>query len=167
LPTQPTLLLPAEGATGVGTTMEFRWARSTDPCGDKIMYDIYYCITPDTVGCTRVAQVADTTVAKQDSKSIFYAGGAGLFMIGMTFFGGLKGRKKIIALLIMVSLAAGGVFMSCKNTKGVDMGSPLGATEMNYMASGLTPNTTYYWKIVADDNKGGLVSSPSQSFTTQ
>jgi hypothetical protein len=117
-----------------------------------------------------VLDVPDSTLAKRDGKGTFYAGGAGLLMIGITFIGGLKGRKKIIAILIIVVLFAGGSFMSCKNTK-VDQGTPLASTEVNYMVHGLDPGTTYYWRVEADNGYGVVTSSPSsttaQNFSTQ
>ena len=33
------------------------------------------------------------------------------------------------------------------------------------MVTNLKPNTTYYWKVVADDGKGGLTESDDYSFT--
>ncbi len=144
--------------------MELRWTKCVDPDNDPVKYHITYCITPNAVGCPSVLDVADA--GRKNGKSVFYASGAGLLMIGMTFIGGFKGRKKIIALLIIVTLFAGGAFMSCKNTKNVDQTTALGANEMNFMVSGLTPSTTYYWNVQADDNRGGLVTSPTQSFTT-
>lgn len=35
-----------------------------------------------------------------------------------------------------------------------------------YTLSGLASNTTYYWKVVALDNKGGKTKSDIWSFTT-
>jgi hypothetical protein len=162
----PTLVAPTDGQGGLGTTMELRWTKCVDPDGDPINYHITYCITRSPGRFVpSVVDVADA--GRKNSKSVFYASGAGLLMIGMTFIGGIRGRKKIIALLIIVTLFAGGAFMSCKNTSSTNQGTALGANEMNYMASGLTPATTYYWKVTADDNRGGLVSSSTQSFTTQ
>lgn len=133
-------------------------------------YHITFCKTPNAVGCASVADVKDTNLVKRDSKGMFYAGGAGLLMIGITFIGGIRGRKKIIAILIIVVLAAGGSFMSCKNTK-VDQGTPLASDQVNYMVQGLDPGTTYYWKIEADNGYTGVSSSPSpttaQNFSTQ
>jgi hypothetical protein len=171
-PSIPTLISPADGSTGQFTTLELRWTRSTDPAGDPITYHITYCKTPNAAGCASVADVKDSTLAKRDSKGMFYAGGAGLLMIGMTFIGGFTGRKKIVALLIIVVLFSGGAFMSCKNTKNVDTGTPLGSNEVNYMAQPLDPGTTYYWKIEADNGFGMITSSvtstePVRSFTTQ
>jgi hypothetical protein len=121
LPTEPTLISPADGATGLGTTLELRWTKSTDlPQHDLMTYHITYCKTPDAQGCVSVLDVKESALVKRDSKDVFYAGGAGLLMIGMTFIGGITGRKKMIALLIIVVLFAGGAFISCKNTKNAD-----------------------------------------------
>jgi hypothetical protein len=38
---------------------------------------------------------------------------------------------------------------------------------MTYQASGLSSVSTYYWKVVADDGKGGLATSLTWTFKTQ
>jgi hypothetical protein len=170
-PTEPTLITPADGSTGLGTTLELRWTKSTDPQNDLMTYHITYCKTPNAGGCVSVLDVKETNLVKRDSKDVFYAGGAGLLMIGMTFIGGITGRKKIIALLIIVVLFAGGAFVSCKNTKNADTTTPLAGNQVNTMVQGLDAGTTYYWRVEADNGYGKVTSSPSsttaQSFTTR
>jgi hypothetical protein len=157
LPTTPKLAYPVDGQTGLGTTVDFRWIQSTDPNNASITYKIYYCSTPGAADCTPV------TVAHRSSTGMFYAGGAGLFMIGMTFFSGLKGRKRNVLLLLLIFvLCIGGTVISCSRNDGPESWPP------NYSvhtAQGLNAGTTYYWKVVAD-NGIGTKSSTVQSFTT-
>ncbi len=156
--TAPTLVHPSDGQTGLSTTVEFRWEKSIDPDNTPITYKLYYCTTPDVAGCTPV------TVASRSSKGVFYAGGAGLFMIGMTFFGGLRGKRRIVLLFMVLALFAGGTIISCKAKDDTE----LPANQMNYVATGLSSGTTYYWKVTADNGKtGGLKESAVQSFATQ
>jgi len=144
----------------VGTTVQFRWTKSTDSDNDPITYKIYYCTTPNATNCTPV------TVAKRSGNNLFYAGGAGMLMIGMTFFGGFTSRKRIVLLLLIVVLFTGGTLISCSNSSN-DENWPLPADQMNYTAYGLNANTTYYWKVAADDGQaGGTTESAVQSFKT-
>jgi hypothetical protein len=95
---------------------------------------------------------------------VFYAGGAGLLMIGITFFGGFNGRKRTMLFLLMLVLFVGGTVISCKAKNETE---PWPANYGSYHASGLSNNSTYYWKVVADDGKGGQTASSVSSFTTQ
>ncbi len=45
--------------------------------------------------------------------------------------------------------------------------APAPADQLSHSVSGLTPGTTYYWKVVADDGKGGATESAVWSFSTQ
>ena len=41
------------------------------------------------------------------------------------------------------------------------------STDLTYTTSDLTTNTTYYWKVIASDTKGGSAESETWSFTVQ
>jgi hypothetical protein len=161
-PTKPELVFPADKATGLPSTVEFIWKRSTDPDNDPITYLFTSC-TDSTFPKT----CAPVTVASRNSKNIFYAGGAGLLVIGMTFIGGLKGRKMIVLLFIVVVLISGGALISCNNSNNSKLqGKFLDIGEKSFTVSGLSSRTTYYWKVTASDGKAPTESDVS-SFTTQ
>lgn len=163
-PTAPELLYPADKATGLPTTVDFRWKRSTDPDNDPISYLFTSC----TDSTFTDASCAPMTVASRSSKGIFYAGGAGLLMIGMTFFGGLKGQRRLILLFIIVVLLSGGSLISCNNSNNSNsQGKFLDIGEKSYTVSGLSSNTTYYWKVSAGDGKADPTESDVNSFTTR
>jgi hypothetical protein len=163
-PDTPVLVSPGNGLSGVGSQQEFRWMTSTDPEGHAIKYQVLVCTDPNFAKNCTPANV----VASRNSKGMFYAGGAGLLMIGMTFFGGLKGRKRIVLLFIIAVLFAGGSLVSCRS-KDVGGTTPAPAGQVNYFATGLSAGTTYYWKVVADNGQpsNNSASSCSWSFTTQ
>ena len=162
-PSKPMLKYPEDGAVGMDTSFVFRWEKAIDPDQkDMVKYTISYSTTTnfiDTDGHT----VAD---AGQNSKGMFFAGGAGMLMIGMTFIGGFSGRKRMIAILLVISLFSGGALISCGNSKTAGGGKYLSIDEKSYTVSGLMPNTTYYWKVVATDGKAS-VESDVRSFTTK
>ena len=45
--------------------------------------------------------------------------------------------------------------------------TPTTSPYLTYTTSDLTTNTTYYWKVIASDTKGGSAESETWSFTVQ
>jgi hypothetical protein len=158
-PTAPTLVSPADGATGVGTATTLTWTRSTDPDNDPVAYHLYNCTDKTFATCTPV------DVASNGMTGIYFAG-SGLLFVGFVFAHGGRTRKLILIPMISMLLMTGVLFTSCGNSGGVSS-TPTTSTAITHQVSGLTSATTYYWKVEADDGKGGLASSPTWSFTTQ
>jgi hypothetical protein len=162
-PTRPELVFPADKATGLPSTVEFIWKRSTDPDNDTITYLFTSC----TDSTFTDASCSPVTVASRNSKGMFYAGGAGLLVFGMTFIGGLKGRRMIVLLFIVVVLISGGALISCNNSNNSKLqGKFLDIGEKSFTVSGLSSGTTYFWKVTASDGKAPT-DSDVNSFTTQ
>jgi CSLREA domain-containing protein len=164
-PSQPVLVTPAPGQTGVPTTMTFVWNKSVDPDGDVVTYHFNNCTNQTmTTGCTP----ADVTAAAPSG--LFFAGlgsfGAGIILIGFVAGSGLK-RSRMTMFLITFLLLSGTLFMSCHKSSSEDITlPPPPAEQISNIVKNLTPNTTYYWKVVADDGKGGLTPSAVSSYTT-
>ncbi len=165
-PTAPQLVAPANGATGLGTTVEFKWKKSTGSTeAATLAYTVVYCtdsaLTTTTMPTSCVS--APVAVANGDSKDMFYAGGAGLLLIGVTFIGGLNGRKNVLLLLVIVALLAGGSIISCKKSDET-LGN---GDEMHATVSGLSTNTTYYWRVDVTNGRSVVPSATVWSFKTQ
>jgi CSLREA domain-containing protein len=166
-PSNPVLVSPANGATGIPTTMTFVWKKSFDPQGDAITYHFENCTdTNFTTGCT------NSDVQAAAPFGLLYAGlgsfSAGIVLIGFVTGGGLKRSRKTM-IVVTLLLLAGGLFMSCTRTKTNEIVTTIPGTnpgEAGHIATGLAAGTTYYWKVVADDGKGGLSSSEVWSYTT-
>jgi hypothetical protein len=181
-PSKPSLVYPANTQTGLGTAVTFKWKKSTDTDGDSITYSLYVCGNQSFTGCNPV----QTASVDKKSFSVAGVGGyvAGLFLIGIIISGGISRRRKIL-LIIAVVLVSGMLFVSCGGgggnggntpapgngggTPAPDNGEtpPVAEDEVAYTVSGLNAGTTYYWKVVADDGKGGRTESDIWSFTTQ
>jgi hypothetical protein len=71
----------------------------------------------------------------------------------------------MLVLMMAMLLTTGVLFASCSSSS--DNNPAPAGTNMTYQVSGLNNATTYYWKVVADDGKGGQASSPTGSFTTK
>jgi hypothetical protein len=160
------LVFPANNQTGVATSMTFIWKKSTDPNQDAVKYHVMYGTDPNLVG----AQTVD--VASAASK-VFFAGlgsmGAGFILFGfVSGGGGLKGSRKLL-LVVPVLLLMGALFTACGGGGGGTTSTVItpGAGETSTTVTGLAANTTYFWKVVADDGKGGQASSAIFTFKTQ
>ncbi len=173
LPDSFALVYPADGATGLPTSIPLIWKKATDPDGDTVGYQVIYCDNVTFSGCS--AQ----TVAINTQDMILYASLAGpftgLFVLGLVFPGSPKSRVKkqlaFIAVLIFVSgltACGGGGGDSSPDPDPNGLVLPTAAAdEKSIDIGGLTAATTYFWKVTANDGKGGLTGSATRSFTTQ
>ncbi|MBI3358766.1 MAG: fibronectin type III domain-containing protein [Nitrospirae bacterium] len=87
---------------------------------------------------------------------------AGFLLIGVVFMGGVAGRRRIIALVALL-LMSGMLLVSC----GGDPPPPPPPNEVSSIVTGLSPNTTYFWKVVAKDGNEGSTNSAVRSLTTK
>jgi CSLREA domain-containing protein len=167
-PANPVLISPANNATGVPTTMTFVWKKSADPdAGDVVKYHFMYGTDPNLVG----AQTVDVAFAQP--AGLLFAGlgsmGAGLLLFGFVGVSGMKRGRKLL-LIIPVLLLVGALFTACGGGGGGTTTTPPvtpPAEQVSTTVTGLTANTTYFWKVVADDGKGGLATSDTFTFKTQ
>jgi hypothetical protein len=159
----PALVYPANGQAGLSTSFTCRWKKSQDPDGDPVTYHVYYCPEQNFNGCT-----ADTAANLGTHGALYaYAGLPGLLLLGAIFAVPRSGRKKFMLLMISL-IMIGGVVVSCGGGGGGGENPTQPATdEASHLMSGLKSATTYYWKVVADDGKGGTQESAVWSFMTQ
>jgi hypothetical protein len=157
-PSAPTLVSPTDGQNVDGSTVSLQWNKSTDPDNDTLTYHVYNCTDSTFTSCTPV------DVASRGMAGIYFAG-SGLLFFGFVFTRGNRGRTLVLTLMIAALLMTGALFTSCG--KSNDSNTAATSADMSHQVSGLNSATTYYWKVVADDGKGGLTSSPTWSFTTQ
>ncbi len=165
-PPTPILMLPANNGEGMGVSLEFRWSKNET---NTETYYFYNCADDPTASCTPVEISAEET-AQLNNNSMFYAGGGGLLLIGMTFFGGLRGRKMMVLLFVIAVLFTGGALASCSNSKTGNTSIsplPLPADQISHTVTGLSSGTTYYWRVVAESDKGLTSASDIKQYTTE
>jgi hypothetical protein len=173
-PSAPQQISPADGQTNTETAVEFKWEKSTDSDGGNVTYDLYVCEDENfTVGC-----ITEEDIASLGRKDVYYAGmgssGALLMLFGIVavLTGDVRGRRKI-SVLIVVTGMVGLLLVSCGGGGGGSVGSGVpsddtGVTnEISHTASGLSGGTTYYWKVVARDDKGEETNSSVWSLDTR
>ncbi|HEX9021064.1 MAG TPA: hypothetical protein VF903_07370, partial [Nitrospirota bacterium] len=143
----------------------FKWQKSTDPDGDAIIYHLY---TSSTDSSFTGVQPKDVKLA--GANKIYFAGlgmFGGLMMIGMVFVGNRKGRKGLALMIVIALLTTGLTLVSCGGGGGGGGGTS--TPPINEVSNNMTvlSGATYYWKVVADDGKGGTAESETWSFSTK
>ena len=164
LPPAPQPVTPADGATGLATTVVLQWDQLPDVDGDPVTSEVLLSTSPDFSQSTPI-EVTLLTPA---------GGGALLAGVGgfLVFFGVAAGnREKKWQVL------AGGLFvavlmllLSCGGGGGGGGGASvaeLAAEQRSLELTDLAPSTTYYWKVSAVDDLGGRTEGPVRSFTTR
>jgi len=152
-PTSPALTYPANEETGVPTSLSFKWTKSTDPDGDDLDYTLYYCENEHFSECL----ANPVTVAKTGNSSHALAGfGTWFAIILLAGIASIAFRRKAIVYILLLGLilSMSFVHMSCSDDT------------LFYAVEGLKENTTYYWKVRANDSGGGITFSETQTFTT-
>jgi hypothetical protein len=163
-PNAPQLVSPEIDAAVTGTSVDFQWTKSADPDNDAITYHLYYCTNQLMFGCTPVNVPAAPSL--HDTLSGLGGYGAGMLLAGFFIAGGVKSRKKLF-FLFAVLLISGMAVTACGSKSSSEGGTPApNANLMTKNVTGLSPGTTYFWKVVADDGNGALTDSETRSFTT-
>lgn len=172
-PIASALIFPAHGQRNVETTLTFRFRPCTDPDGDAVNYRLYLAETPDFAGATP-QPVLNTTI---------YLAGLGfaawlLLLPGAAFGLNLRRKVALCTALTLLSAAtlllpgcggggAGGAPASTGGTPPVADTPPATSEFLQFTnPAALKSNTTYYWKVVADDGQGGITESETRTFTT-
>jgi hypothetical protein len=122
-----------------------------------------------TYGNGTFVAVGKVTYASMGS---WYA--AELFLLGIVISIRFQRKRKMLFLFAILLIAAT-LFISCGGggggggrTSPTNGGPPpVGSDEMSHTVSALKNGTTYYWKVVADDGKGGITESDVWSFSTK
>jgi len=165
-PSQPQLYSPTNGQTGIGSSVDLVWIKSKDIDGEPVTYHLSYCTNPAMFNCTPVDVASASSVRSTFASLGGY--GAGIFLAGIVIAGGVRSRRKLF-FLIAVLLISGMMASACHKKSSSD-NSIVGvdpASLMTKTVSGLSPGSTYFWKVVADDGNGALIESDTWSFTTQ
>ena len=73
-------------------------------------------------------------------------------------------HRRIVFMLFLIII---GTAVSCSTSSDNTLGESASDDDETYTNSDLTSGTTYYWKVVASDIKGGSAESETWSFTVQ
>lgn len=155
-----TLISPTDGNKTLNSvSVNFKWNPVADPDGDVVNYAIYYCADPTFAGCAPT-KIIKSGLRVNDTMTAGLSGGLGLAMLGMV--GATSRRQRRI---IAAALTSSGLLIAGCSTDSQQL-SERSLQEQTISIAGFAPKTTYYWKIVADDGKGGTSTSQIWSFST-
>jgi hypothetical protein len=146
LPPPAQLLTPVINATGLASSVTFSWIQGDDLDGDALTKTLF--LGPN---------LNDRTI-------IVAAVGTSGILITATgfFFWPLSGRRRqLLAAGIVVML---GLMVACGGGGGG--GTPVASPD-SIVVTGLSPDTTYYWKLRTEDSRGGVSESEVRKFTTR
>ena len=151
-PTAPTLVFPANMQTDIDSTVKLRWEPSTDPDGDTVSYQVFYCSNQTFSGCTGVDVPSNSLAEGQLSvKALLII--MSLLMLALVSRVFLRRKRQLIIFFIALLVGA-----SCGTNH---------STQLGYSISGLSAGTTYYWKVIASDGNGEQTASEIWSFTVK
>jgi len=163
-PSEPQLRFPANAQENVPTAFAFEWLPVTDPDGDVVTEDLYFCEDPNPLNCGAIQVVSLMNTKNRPMMGL----GLGVFVFGMIFVGRMAEnekrteRSKRFALLIVVLM--GTFLISCSSGGGGAASSPANRL---HEVNNLQANTQYFWTVLAKDGKGGVSQSDVWTFTTQ
>ena len=156
-PGTPVLTYPANGSNVYGNSVRLYWQKSTDPEGGVVNYRLQ--IAEDT-GFT-----VNLRTFEVDDNGILLAGMM-LPLLPLIGWGVRNRRKQTLMLLLATMLMVASFFVGC--TPGNGPSAPIGdANTLSFEVTGLDSGKTYYWRVIAVDDKNAT-SEPSEtrSFTT-
>lgn len=149
-PTSATLISPADGETGLATSLTFRWLPGSDPDGDQVTYRVeLHPATP--AGVAGWAWPSATILG-------LMAGSGMLLLIP---------RRRRLLVPALFALSGSLLFLAaCGGGGGGGEATPASDTHNSYQVTNLSPNTTYNWKVIATDSRGAETESATWHFTT-
>ena len=154
--TAPELVSPSNNATGVASPVTLSWNDSTDANGDVLQYSVTICEDQDFTGCA--AEVVATTGLATVVTGL--GGGTGLLLwMGIMLPNGRNRKSHRMHIICLLSAAT--LMVSCSSG-----GSGSKEGTQSFIATGLSSNTQYFWKVAVTDFID-TTDSEARTFTTR
>lgn len=156
-PDIPVLLFPERFKTDVSAAVDFQWNKTVDRDGDSISYR--HCVwdvnEPFTLNkCVTTATTPGGLMRNRFSYPLLVLL-LGILLLIVLFFLGLRRRPWVLAVVAVVIVAAVIlIFYVRKPNPGM----------LAKNVSGLQSGKSYYWKVIAEDGKGGTSESETRRF---
>lgn len=146
-PGRPELVSPADGAVLSGSVV-LSWTPATDADGDPITHTL---LLADNQQFNNPLTFQDQPVA-----TLLWGGS----LLVLTLFR----RRRLFLSLFLVMLGAWLVSCGGGGGGGSSSSSEASATISSISVDGLQPGTIYYWKVIAEDDRGATTPSDTRSF---
>ncbi len=161
-PSAPLLVSPLNKARNIGDKPKLVWEASTDPDLDPVSYFVTLC---DNAAFDNCEPIGTTATQTQEIKQAAFSGPSAFAALGLVLaLIGFSSRKRRLAFLLVMLLSLG-LFATAVSCGNGGSGAVSGPTDYQ-PDTALEAETTYYWKVIATDGRGGLATSDTWSFTT-
>lgn len=163
----PTIITPIDRASIIGSSVTFKW---TIPADENRRFKQYlYCSkNPDLTGSQPIA-----TIDYEPGQMEFAGPAASLLVLAIPMFARMRRKETAILCALIMAVTGGFALTSCTsstedpaNAEVILEQSVRQAAVISYKITALDPGSTYYWKVVFDDGKGGHSESPVLQFAT-
>lgn len=148
-----------------GTGVMLTWNAATDPDNDTVSYNVQYCDKASFQNCAPQSSGGATLVASSKGSQYGLSMAGAILAFGFMAFGGIRSRKMKL-LLVAFALSYGAMGQSCGGGSSSTPEPAVKQAVMKQSFTGLKADTTYYWKVVATDKRGGAVESDTRTFVT-
>ncbi|MDH5232764.1 MAG: Ig-like domain-containing protein, partial [Gammaproteobacteria bacterium] len=156
-PSRPNLISPDANSSGLHTHLAFKWHSSVDADQDLLSYSLVLCRDINNDHC-ETKELPNNLSANLNS--VFGASG-GLLMFGL--LGNIAKRRRVFAVMLMLIVLLQACGTGSNNDTDANDSQPI---EMSYQVENLLQETSYSWKIIVSDTKGGITESEVRQFTT-
>jgi hypothetical protein len=158
VPTTPELVSPQDNVKQ-GKSVRFTWNLVSDADGDPITYR--HCLwpvseSPNNSKCEVIQ--SQPTKGGENTPYILLVALIGISLLLVLIARGIK--KRTTLLIIVAAVAVTTIILTYR------FGGPVrDSTTITRSVTGLESGQTYYWKVFAEDGKGGTIESQTRSFT--
>jgi hypothetical protein len=166
-PQAPVLGFPEDWKTDLAAPVDFTWNNTTDKENDPLTYR--HCVWPvkerfNLSKCIVAATPGQTTSSwfgglRGGLSYALLVVLIGLLLLAILLWLGLKKKQPILLYLLVIAILAGVILAFYLGKKKSSSGGPLAQS-----VSGLQAGKAYYWKVIAEDGKGGTVESETRRF---
>lgn len=160
-PAAPVLGFPEGFKTDLDAPVDFTWNTTTDLNGDPLVYK--HCMWPvaERFNLDKCVTAASPAATVSWRGGLFWAvlvALLGLLLLAILFRRGWVKQKPILLFLLLVIVAGVVLALYAGRTRT----SP---AMLAKSVSALESGKAYYWKVIAEDGKGGTVESETRRFS--
>lgn len=152
LPGAPILVYPNDFDTLHATPVKFSWENSTDKDGDSITYKLNVWPVNEMPDDNNALLISPVT--RLWSGGLIWAlmvGLIGFLLLVLLYYMGLKKNPGLLGLLA-IAIIAGAIIVYFFNAKN----------DISKKALDLQTGKAYFWKVIAEDGKGGAAESETR-----
>jgi serine protease AprX len=159
-PPAPVPVSPADGATGLLSTVILQWDQLPDISGNPVTNEVFLSTSPDF---SQSPPLEVSLWSLPGSGALLAGVGGFLVLFGMAA-GSRKGRWQVLAGSLLAALLI--LLVSCGGGGG-GSGTPSDVNRRSLELTDLAPATTYFWKVTAVGALDARTEGPVRSFTTR